>query len=186
VFAEATRPSPFEDLDENLERCLWCVSFALRWYFCVIVLILIGLFQQALALSEELRARKMDELVQTARNAELEALVTSQAEKIAELVTAYADLKREKDSINAGYRRVSDKHKTFIEKAEREKTELAKPHAMEHARIRWDMDLETRSYTDYCLNVCHWLHELHETLALSFDEVKAWCLPFPGRGAKVE
>jgi hypothetical protein len=41
------------------------------------------------------------------------------------------------------------------------------------------LDLETSSYTEY-------LHELHEAVASSFDEVKAQCLPFPDKGAKVE
>jgi hypothetical protein len=30
------------------------------------------------------------------------------------------------------------------------------------------------------------LRELHETVASSFDEVKAQCLPFPNKGAMVE
>jgi hypothetical protein len=32
----------------------------------------------------------------------------------------------------------------------------------------------------------HWLHELHEAVAPSFDKVKAQCLPFPDKGAMVE
>jgi hypothetical protein len=39
---------------------------------------------------------------------------------------------------------------------------------------------------EYRQTVCHWLHELHETVASSFDEVKAQCLSFPDKGAKVE
>jgi hypothetical protein len=31
-----------------------------------------------------------------------------------------------------------------------------------------------------------WLRELHEMVSSSFDEVKAQCLPFSGKGAKVE
>jgi chromosome segregation ATPase len=121
-----------------------------------------------------------------AKNAELELLVNSQAEKITELETTYADLKREKESITASYRRLSDKHKMFTEKAEREKTELVETHMMELARLRGDLDLETRNYTEYRLNVHRRLHELHEIVASSFDKVKARCLPFPGRGAKIE
>jgi hypothetical protein len=34
--------------------------------------------------------------------------------------------------------------------------------------------------------VRHWLHELHEAVASSFEEVKAQCLPFPNKGAMVE
>jgi hypothetical protein len=38
-----------------------------------------------------------------AKNAELEALVRSQAKKITDLETAYADLKCEKDNVTIGY-----------------------------------------------------------------------------------
>jgi hypothetical protein len=44
-----------------------------------------------------------------------------------------------------------------------------------------DLDLETHSYT-----ACRWLHELHDTVASSFDKVKAQCLSFPDKGGKVE
>jgi hypothetical protein len=64
-----------------------------------------GLFQHALVLSENLRMKKAAESVQTTRNAELEALVKSQAEKITELEATYADLKREKENITVGYRK---------------------------------------------------------------------------------
>jgi hypothetical protein len=56
----------------------------------------------------------------------------------------------------------------------------------ELAKLCGDLDLETRSYMEYSQAVCHWLHELHKTIASSFDEVKAWCLPCPGKGATVE
>jgi hypothetical protein len=81
------------------------------------------------------------------------------------------------ESITTGYWRLSDKHKMFAEKAKQEKMELA--------RLRGDMDLETHSYIEYWLNVRRRLHDLHE-VALLFDEVKAWCLPFLGRGTKIE
>jgi hypothetical protein len=48
------------------------------------------------------------------------------------------------------------------------------------------LDLETRSYTEYYQNVCSELHDLHETLASSFEEVKAQCMPFPNKGVIVE
>jgi hypothetical protein len=48
------------------------------------------------------------------------------------------------------------------------------------------LNLETRSYTEYLQNVRRRLCELHETVASSFDEVKAQCLPFPDKGMKVE
>jgi hypothetical protein len=81
---------------------------------------------------------------------------------------------------------LSEKHRTFVEKAEWEKAELVEAHAMELAGLRGDLDLETRSYTEYRQNVRHRLHELHEAMALSFHEVHAWCLPFPSKGVKVE
>jgi hypothetical protein len=112
--------------------------------------------------------------------------VNSQAKKITELETVYANLKLEKESITTGYGRLSDKHKMVTKKAEQEKMELVKTHATELAKLRGDLDLETRSYTEYGLNVCRRLHKLHKTLASSFDEVKAWCLPFPVRSTKME
>jgi hypothetical protein len=39
---------------------------------------------------------------------------------------------------------------------------------------------------EYCQIVRRQLHELHETVASSFDEVQAQCLPFPDKGVKVE
>jgi hypothetical protein len=39
--------------------------------------------------------------------------------------------------------------------------------------------LETHSYTEYLQNICRRLHELHKMVASSFNEVQAWCLPFP-------
>jgi hypothetical protein len=41
------------------------------------------------------------------------------------------------------------------------------------AKLCGDLDLEAHSYTEYHQTVCHRLCELHETVALSFDEVKA-------------
>jgi hypothetical protein len=42
------------------------------------------------------------------------------------------------------------------------------------------------SYTEYRQTVCHRLHELHEIVASSFDDIHARCLPFPEKGANVE
>jgi hypothetical protein len=112
--------------------------------------------------------------------------VSSQAEKITKFEAACADLEREKESVTTIYRRLSEKHKMFTEKAEREKAELVQAHASEVAKLQGDLDLETRSYTEYHQIVLHWLHELHETVASSFNEVQAWCLPFPDRGTKIE
>jgi hypothetical protein len=57
---------------------------------------------------------------------------------------------------------------------------------VELAKLRGDLDLETCSYMEYCQTIRRQLHELHETVALSFDEVKVQCLPFLGKGVKVE
>jgi hypothetical protein len=74
----------------------------------------------------------------------------------------------------------------FAEKSKQDKTKLVEAHAVELAMLHGDLDLETRSYAEYYHTVNRWLCELHETVALSFDEVKVQCLPFPGKGAKVE
>jgi predicted transcriptional regulator len=119
---------------------------------------------------------------QAAKNAELEMLVKSQAVMIPELETAYANLRHEKENVIASYRRLAGKHNAFTEKTGQEKTKLAGAHAVELAKIHDDLDLGTRSYTKCCHTVCRKLHELHKTVASSFDEVKAQCLPFPGKG----
>jgi hypothetical protein len=64
--------------------------------------------------------------------------------------------------------------------------ELTETHAAELYRLHGDLDLEARSYTEYHQNVHCRLHELHETVASSFDEVKAQCLPFLDKGVKIE
>jgi hypothetical protein len=43
-----------------------------------------------------------------------------------------------------------------------------------------------RSYIEYCQTVHRRLHQLHETVASSFDEAQTQYLPFPDKGAKVE
>jgi hypothetical protein len=108
-----------ENLDEDLECCLCRVSFILPSYFHVIVLALIDYsISQALALSEEQRAKRATESVQVAKIAVLEVLVRSQAKKIARLEMAYANLKHEKDNVTTCYRRLAAKHDAFTEKAE--------------------------------------------------------------------
>jgi hypothetical protein len=87
-------------------------------------------FSQALALSESQHEKRIAKLAQATKNAELEVLVNSQAERITKFEAAFADLKREKGSVAAGYLRLSEKHKMFTETAEREKMELVEPHAM--------------------------------------------------------
>jgi hypothetical protein len=85
-----------------------------------------------------------------------------------------------------GYRRLVEKHKLLGEKTEQDKIKLPEAHAAELTTLHADLDLETRSYTEYCQNVHHWLCEHHGTVASSFDEVKVQCLPFPNKGEKVE
>jgi hypothetical protein len=87
-----------------MECYLQCVSFALCLYSDVMVLVLIGRFFQQ-SLPENVQRKKVAESVQAARHVELEVLVKSQVEKIAELKVAYADLKREKENITAGYQK---------------------------------------------------------------------------------
>jgi hypothetical protein len=48
------------------------------------------------------------------------------------------------------------------------------------------MDLEIHSYIEYRQNVHRWLRKLHKIVASSFNEVQVWCLPFPGKGTKIE
>jgi hypothetical protein len=175
--ADAARPPPsldlpWENLDEDLECCMCRVSFVLPLYFHVIVLTLIDCsISQALALSEKQHAKRATESVQVVKNVELEVLVRSQAEKIAELETAYADLKREKDNVTTGYQRLAAKHDAFTEKAKQEKANHVEAHAAEVANLRGDLDLQMCSYTEYHLH--RWLHEHHEIVASSFVDVKA-------------
>jgi predicted nucleic acid-binding Zn-ribbon protein len=113
-------------------------------------------------------------------------LVRPQAEKITELETAYADLKRENENVTASYRRLAAKHDAFVERVEQEKVKLAEAHAVEVAKLCGDLDLEMHSYIEYRQTVHRRLRELHEIKASSFDEVQAQCLPFPKKGVKVE
>jgi hypothetical protein len=41
-----------------------------------------------------------------------------------------------------------EKHKSFAEKAEHDKTKLVDAHATEFTKLHADLDLETRSYTE--------------------------------------
>jgi hypothetical protein len=50
---------------------------------------------------------------------------------------------------------------------------LAKAHAAELAKLHDDLDLETHAYTEYHQTLRHMLHKFQETVASSFDEVKA-------------
>jgi uncharacterized coiled-coil protein SlyX len=118
--------------------------------------------------------------------AELEVVARSQANRIIELEEPCADFKREKDKVTDGYRRLAEKHKSLAKKVEQDMTKLVEAHAVELTKLHVDLDLETRSYTEYLQNMRRRLRELHEIVASSFDEVKVQCLPFPNKGAKVE
>jgi uncharacterized coiled-coil protein SlyX len=139
-----------------------------------------------LALSGKQHEKRATELAQMAKIVELEVVMRSQADKIAELEATCANLKREKDKVTDGYRRLSEKHKALVERAEQDKTKLAEANAVELTKLHGNMDMEKHSYTEYHQTVHRRLRELHETVASSFDEVKAQCLPFPDKGSKVE
>jgi hypothetical protein len=111
--------------------------------------------------------------------------VRSQGEKIAEPKTAYTDLKHEKENVTTSYRRLAAKHDAFVEKVEQEKAKLTGAHTTNVAKLHGDLDLETRSYTEYHQTMRRQLCELHEIVASSFDEVQAQCLPFPDKCVKV-
>jgi hypothetical protein len=106
---------------------------------------------------------------------ELEVVVRSQAEKIAELEVACADLKRENKSVAAGYWRLSEKHKAFIEKTKQEKVKLAEIHATELARLRgiwiWRR-IATRSTVGMCgASFTNFMKQLHRHLRKSGHSV---------------
>jgi peptidoglycan hydrolase CwlO-like protein len=102
--------------------------------------------------------------------AELEVVLKSQIDKIGELEAAHVDLKRERDNMHTGYQRLLEKHKALNEKVEHQKVKLVEAHTVELAKLHGDLDLETCSCTEYRQTVRRRLHELHETVALSFDE----------------
>jgi hypothetical protein len=65
------------------------------------------------------------------------------------------------------------KYNAFTENNEQEKMKLAEAHAVEVTKLHDNFDLETRGYTEYRQTVHRRLHEHHETVASSFDEVIA-------------
>jgi uncharacterized coiled-coil protein SlyX len=139
-----------------------------------------------LPLSVKLCEKRVVESVLVVKITELEQMVWSQADRIAKLEATCTDFKREKDKVTDGYQRLVEKHKSLVERAKHEKTKLAEAHAVEVTKLRVDLDLETRSYKEYRQTVRRWLCDHHEVVASSFEEVKAQCLPFPDKGAKVE
>jgi hypothetical protein len=130
--------------------------------------------------------KRVTESAQAAKNAELEVLTKSQAEKITELETAYTDLQRERDNVTGGYQRLAVKHNAFMEKVKQDKMKVAETQATELAKLHVDLDLEACNYIEYRQTVHCQLRELHEMVALPFGEVKVQCLPFLDKGAKVE
>jgi uncharacterized coiled-coil protein SlyX len=117
---------------------------------------------------------------------ELEQVARSQANRITKLEASCTDFRCEKDKVTDGYRRLAEKHKSLTERVEHEKTKLVEEHAAEVTKLRTDLDLETQSYTEYHQTTHHRLHDLHEAVASSFEEVKVQCLSFPDKGVKVE
>jgi hypothetical protein len=144
-FTGAVRPSPsldfpLEDLDKSLESYLCHVSFVLPSYFHTFVLALIDCsISQALALLEKQHVERVIESTQIAKNVELEVLVKSQAEKIAKLEAAYANLKREKENVTTSYQRLTVKHDAFVVKVEQEKAKLVEAHAAEVTKLMKSM-----------------------------------------------
>jgi hypothetical protein len=78
-----------------------------------------------------------------------------------------------KFAITEGHRRLARKQKSL----EQDMAKLAEANATELNKLRHDLDLETRSCTEYHENVRSWLHEVQETVASFFDEDKAQFLP---------
>jgi predicted nuclease with TOPRIM domain len=72
---------------------------------------------QVLTLSEKHHEERATDSAQLAKMAELEWVMKSQFDKVAELEVAQADLKRERENLLAGYQRLSDKHKALNEKS---------------------------------------------------------------------
>jgi hypothetical protein len=72
---------------------------------------------QVLTLSEKHHEERATDSAQLAKMAELEWVMKSQFDKVAELEAAEADLKRERENLLAGYQRLSDKHKALNEKS---------------------------------------------------------------------
>jgi hypothetical protein len=68
-----------------------------------------------------LAAKRVADAAWAGKNAELELLVDSHDHKIAELKAACGNLKMEKENLMADYRKLSEKHITFIERAELKK-----------------------------------------------------------------
>jgi uncharacterized coiled-coil protein SlyX len=89
-----------------------------------------------------LAAKRATEAAHADKNAKLESMVNTQAQKIAELKAACANLKLEKENMMAGYRRLLEKHKMLIERTEWEKAELAEAHTTELAGVKEELDKE--------------------------------------------
>jgi hypothetical protein len=78
-------------------------------------------------LSGKQREKQAAELTQTARNVELETLVKSQADKIAEFEKMCASMWWEKEDVTAGYRRLGKLYDDCGENRSRESTTCRNP-----------------------------------------------------------
>jgi uncharacterized coiled-coil protein SlyX len=166
----------------DLEYCLHRVSFVLPSFYSVMLILIDCVTSQTLAPLERRHEKRGAELALMAKIMELEVVTRSQADKITELEATCANLKHGKDKLTDSYRRLVAKHKSL----EQDMAKPAEAHATELTKHHDDFDLETHSYIEYHQDVRHWLCELHEVVASSFDKVKACCMPFPDKGVKVE
>jgi uncharacterized coiled-coil protein SlyX len=133
--------------------------------------------------------KRVVETTQVSKIAELEAVVAAQAQRIAKLEEAYANLKLENENVTAIYRRLADRYKKLEEKAsaiECEKPDVAEAHAAQLVEVEERLVKETQDRTDYRWDVRHSLCELHEVSKVSLREVGARCLTFPTKNAAID
>jgi hypothetical protein len=71
-------PRPLGDMDEDLMQCLRCVSFASTLSMLICYFDIDLHFWQAIALSEDLTAKRTVEMVQASKSAELESVIATQ------------------------------------------------------------------------------------------------------------
>jgi uncharacterized coiled-coil protein SlyX len=156
-IASATRlvdlMEPSGEVDKGLVSCLRRVSYRKALFlFFISVSPLISIIPHVLVLSENLEVKRWEE--------------ASQAKKIAELNEAYANLKIEKESVGAGYRRLSDKYKKLEAKTKalkREKGEAEKLCVAQVAEVEKKLVKETNEYTKYSLEYRCSLLASHQT-----------------------
>jgi hypothetical protein len=71
-----------------------------------------------------------------------------------------AGLRREKEDVTTGYRRLLAKHKALAEKTDQERAQLAETQ-VELGKLHDDLNLETHSYTENYKNVRDRVRDLH-------------------------